>query len=208
MGELLVKNDKDVLDQVETRHPELLLKVENFRRTKMTPGEQVAHSVDSILESIRTNPIVRAHFRKDPGRQSVHEKTQIECIKTYIFPDVVKLPAGQGGTYLCKNKLCKANGKRPTDATKTLDIYSAAAHTYGVLKHTEEVGGAQDNQCNDVKDFVRQCVGYLTENPDTPDTFKFYLDGAYYINKRAELNSMIPEHLRSRICITSVSSAV
>lgn len=206
--DFLLENDKEILAAVEKRSPELLERIENFRREKMTPEEQTANSVESILQTIRTNPIIRAHFRKDPTRQSIHEITQIEWIRLHRYPDVVKLPAARGGTYFCKNaKSCAF--PRPSDATKTLDISAPSAKMFGVLKYSTTEGGAQDNQFRDVKHFIQQMIGYFTDSPTADDTFDFYLDGPYYTEKkRTELTTMIPQTLRSKIRIVSVASIV
>lgn len=205
-AEYLVENDKEILRAAQTRNPELLTRIENFRREKMTPEEMTSNTVDSILQSIATNSMVRAHFRKDPTRQNIHENTQIEWIRLHRYPDVVKLPAARGGTYFCKNaKSCVS--PRPSDATKTLDISSPSAKMFGVLKYSTTEGGAQDNQFRDVKDFIRQMIGYLTTNPTSEDIFEFYLDGPYYTEKKKlELNTMIPVPLKNKIRILNVES--
>lgn len=206
--DFLLENDKEILAAVEKRSADLLERIENFRREKMTPEEQTANSVESILQAIRTNSMIRAHFRKDPTRQSIHEITQIEWIRLHRYSDVVKLPAARGGTYFCKNTTSSAF-PRPTDATKTLDIHSPSAMMYGVLKYSTTEGGAQDNQYRDVKHFIQQMIGYFGVNSTAKEVFDFYLDGPYYTEKkRAELIGMIPEALREKIRITSVAAII
>lgn len=206
--DFLLENDREILAAVEKRSADLLERIENFRREKMTPEEQTANSVESILQAIRTNSMIRAHFRKDPTRQSIHEITQIEWIRLHRYSDVVKLPAARGGTYFCKNATSSAF-PRPTDATKTLDIHSPSAMMYGVLKYSTTEGGAQDNQYRDVKHFIQQMIGYFGVNPTAKEIFDFYLDGPYYTEKkRAELIGMIPEALREKIRITSVATII
>lgn len=206
--DFLLENDKEILAAVEKRSSDLLERIENFRREKMTPEEQAANSTEVVLAAIRTNSMVRAHFRKDPTRQSIHEITQIEWIRLHRYEDVVKLPAARGGTYFCKNATSCAF-PRPADATKTLDIHSPSAKMYGVLKYSTTEGGAQDNQYRDVKHFIQQMIGYFGANPAAHETFDFYLDGPYYTEKkRTELVQMIPEALRSKIHITSVAAIV
>jgi hypothetical protein len=206
--EFLLENDKEIIASVEKRSPDLLERIENFRREKMTPDEQATNTLENILSTIKNNSIIRAHFRKDPTRQSIHEITQIEWIRRHRYPDVVKLPAARGGTYFCKNATTSAF-PRPTDATKTLDIHSPSAIMYGVLKYSTTEGGAQDNQFRDVKHFIQQMVGYFGVNPTAKEVFDFYLDGPYYTEKkRTELIGMIPEPLRTKIRITSVATII
>lgn len=202
--EFLRANDADILDAVKTRNKDLLYRIESFRKEKMIQEERDAFPVDAMLERIRTDPLLRALFRKDPTRQTIHEQTQIEWIQKHLYADCVKLPAATGGTYFHDCKLKKTH-PRPATATKTLDIHSPSSHLYGVLKYTTVAGGAQDNQYRDVKHFILQMVAYLQDTPAALEHFIFYLDGAYYTeSKRAELRSMIPESLTKKIQIASV----
>jgi hypothetical protein len=204
--EYLAANDADMLAAVQTKDKDLLYRIESFRREKMTEAERAVYTEEVILERIRTDPLTRAQFRKDPTRQTIHEQTQIEWIRQNLYSDCVKLPAAKGGTYFDGFKMQTAH-PRPATATKTLDIHSPSAHMYGVLKYTTVAGGAQDNQYRDVKHFIQQMRGYLEANPVAPETFLLYLDGAYYTEaKRAELRSMIPEPLKEKIVVSSVQS--
>lgn len=203
--EFLAANDQEILRFAAEKNPDLILRIENFRREKMTAEEQLQNSTEAILEAIRTTPLVRAHFRKDPTRQSIHEITQIEWIRQNAYADVRKMLAGRGGTYFHDYKLC-TDHPRPSSATKTLDIRSDSSNMYGVLKYSTTEGGAQDNQFRDVKHFIEQMRGYLQKNPTASELFLFYLDGPYYTEKkRSELKAMIPVECSEKIRITSVS---
>jgi len=203
--EYIIKNDAEILQQAASRNKDLLKRITSFRENIMTETEREEKSVDDILEDIKTNMMTRAFFRKTTTRQNIGEITQIEWIKR-TSPDIVKLPADINGRYLSDGKMRTVQSKvdRPENATKTLDTHSPATNTYGVLKVTKDKGGAQDNQYADVKAFVRNMVLYLESNPSATETFKFYLDGAYYTPlKRAELESMVPVGLKTRVIITS-----
>jgi hypothetical protein len=204
--EKLLDNEREILISVDKRSKDVINKIESFRNDKLTENERSSISVEDIVESIKTNPLVRAMFRKDTTRQNTHEDAQIEWIKMYKYPDAEKMKTGTGGMYISNNKLHKVvgRGERPSDATKTLDMIAPLQKVYGILKHTSQEGGAQDNQYADVKHFVNQIVGYLSENLNIEEVFEFYLDGEYYNEKRRkELLSMIPEDLSSKIIITS-----
>jgi hypothetical protein len=203
-------NDADILAQARSRHKDLITRIENFRDKNMTELEQESKSVDDILADIQTDMMTRAYFRKTTTRQNIGEITQIEWIKRFV-PDTVKLNADVGGKYLSGGEMhtVAAKTKRPENSTKTFDTYSPATNTYGVLKLTKQAGGAQDNQYNDVKAFIRHITSYLETHPDATEKFKFYLDGAYYTStKRTELNNMIPTAYADRIIITSCESNV
>ena len=203
------ENEIDVLASAETRSPWLMKKISSFRADKMTEAERTVNTDESILQDIKTNTMIRALFRKDATRQTIHESAQVEWIQKHQYPDAVKMPAGANGTCLSDNKfhvISKTN-LRPSQATKTFDLHVPSKKIFGVLKHTTVPGGAQDNQFADVKHFMRQAVGYLNENPDAEERFVFYLDGAYYISKKIkELDDMIPSTLKQRILLTNCES--
>lgn len=204
--EYLVANDEEILNAVQAKDKDLLYRIESFRKEKMTEAEREVYTNEVMLERIRTDPLTRAQFRKDPTRQSIHENTQIEWIQKNLYADCVKLPAAKGGTYFDGFKMLSIH-PRPATATKSLDIHSPSAHMYGVLKYTTVAGGAQDNQYRDVKHFIQQMRGYLDGNPLAPELFLIYLDGAYYtLTKRAELEAMIPDVHKQKIKVVSVQS--
>ena len=206
--EYILANDREILSQVVSRHKDLMTRIENFREKNMTEIERDEKSVDDILADIQTNMMTRAFFRKTTTRQNIGEITQIEWIKKFI-PDITKLNANVGGKYISGGEMRVVETKvdRPENSTKTFDTYSASTNTYGVLKLTKQAGGAQDNQYNDVKSFIRHIVSYFEAHPESTEKFKFYLDGAYYTTtKRTELKSMIPAVYIDKIVITSCES--
>jgi len=197
----LKSNDLEILTSVERRDPDLLKRIENFRREKLLEYESLEMSTDDILYQIKMNPLVRAQFRKDPTRQSIHENVQLDLIKQ-IYPDSYKLPAAKKGTYLSNFKMM-TDHPRPEDATKTLDLFVPSKNMYGVLKYSTTEGGAQDNQYNDVKKFIKEMIGYHTQNKEAQEKFVFYLDGPYYSEKRLKgLVDLIPPHLTESSKIT------
>ena len=207
--EFIKANDKEALIAAEGRDKDLMDRIENFRREKMTEEERGMNTADTILEAFKTNTIIRAALRKDLVRQTIHEKAQIEWIQAHQYEDAVKMSAGVNGTCLSKHKfhvISKVN-PRPSDATKTFDVYVPSKKMFLVLKYTSVPGGSQDNQFADVKHFLHQAVGYLTENMKAEETFGAYLDGAYYTpKKKKELQDMIPDVLTQRILITNCES--
>ena len=202
-------NDQDTIEQAERKDKELVKKVEKYRLNELTEEERSIKTVDVILQSIITDIITRSIFRKDPTKQSIHEKAQIEWIQMKKYSDAIKIPADGNGTCLSNNNLhiITKNSPRPPDATKTLDVHIPSKNIYATLKYTNESGGSQDNQFRDVKHFIVQAVGYLSHNESAIENFAFYLDGAYYKpSKMKELNDMVPENIKERILITSCAS--
>ena len=203
--QILCKRFKDQIklnDATIFSGKDLMTRIKNFRIDKLTDDEKESKEfqVDTILERIKTDPLTRALFRKDPTRQSIHEKTQIDYIKQK-YPDAYK-----------PNNICFTNkkihtilkNKRPPNSTKTFDLHIPSEKIYGILKYTTMSGGSQDNQYADVKNFIRHAIGYLSENEEAPEKFYFFLDGIYYSEKkRKELTDMISVEYLSKIVITS-----
>ena len=205
--ETIKKNEIEVIESANVRDKNLIARIENFRREKMTTEEMENNTTDSIIESIKTNTIIRAVFRKDTTRQSLYEKAQIEWIQNHQYDDAVKMSTN--GTCLSKNKfhIISKTNRRPKDATKTFDVYIPSKNIFAVLKYTTVPGGSQDNQFADVKHFVIQAIGYLSENLKAPEKFSMYLDGAYYTSKKVkELYEIIPDNFKEKILITNCSS--
>ena len=204
--DMITENDAHILELARTRDSHLIERIENFRRDKMTEEERATNTVDQFIESIQSNTIIRAMFRKDPTKQNIYEKAQIKCIQGK-YPDAYKMNADIGGLCLSEFEMFQVTKKtpRPSNATKTFDVSIPSQKIYGVLKYTSEPGGAQDNQYADVKHFINQIVGYLAKHVDTAEeTFVFYLDGKYYTpKKKEELVKMIPDQMSSRIIITN-----
>jgi hypothetical protein len=207
-----VMNDETCLCDARRQHKTLLKKINEHRFNKMTEAERQLISTETMLEKIQTDPFLRSFFRKDPSRQSIHEKAQIAWIKTHRYSDFKKLPADQGGLCFSKyrmHRISKENPRPSSGATKTLDAVSKTHNVYCCLKYTNESGGAQDNQFHDVKDTLRQVVGYLQENPEATETFEFYTDGAYYTSAKLKcLRDLVPEDMASRVVLTSCASIV
>lgn len=190
-------NDNNILSGND-----LITRINNFRLDKLTDDEKESKEfqLDVILERVKKDPLIRALFRKDPTRQTIHEKSQIDYIKQK-YPDAYK-----------PNNICFSDkkihvilkNKRPPNSTKTFDLHIPSEKIYGILKYTTTSGGSQDNQYADVKSFIRQAVGYLSENNEAQEKFYFFLDGAYYTQKKQkELTDMITDVYLSKIVITS-----
>lgn len=198
------ENDCQIIKDAENKERKLCAKIRSYMNEKMTDDEISEFTFERILDDIMTNTMVRSIFRKDPVRQSIHEKSQIEWIRKKLLPDVVKLNGARGGLYFSNHQLSIVH-PRPIGASKTLDIYSAETNTYGVLKFSTAVGGAQDNQFTDVKIFIHQIIGYMNSSSYSSERFMFFLDGPYYTEKKMNsLRMMIPNDKSEQIIITSV----
>ena len=99
-----------------------------------------------VRDAILTNIIVASKFCKDPGKQNISEKLAIEVLG-------VKKLACQGKNCIRFND----NGdivSTSSGNTKSADFMYGEYYT--TQKYTDGEGGAQDNQRNDVIDFLKR----------------------------------------------------
>lgn len=103
-------------------------------------------TAEEIRSEILSSVVVASKFCKDPGKQNISEKLAVEVL------GVEKLPS-QGKNCIRfddeGNIVFKSSGN-----TKSADfIYNGY---YVTQKYTDGAGGAQDNQRNDVIDFLKR----------------------------------------------------
>jgi hypothetical protein len=142
-------------------------------------------SAEEVREAILTSVIVASKFCKDPGKQNISEKLAAEVL------GLPKLPA---------------SGRNSIRFTDSGDIVSTAAGNtksadfiwngyYTTQKYTDCEGGAQDNQRNDVIDFLKR--GSIKHKVAA------IVDGAYWDKYRPQL---MQEFMNNpNVLITSVT---
>mgnify|MGYP004629383833 CR=1 FL=1 len=135
-----------------------------------------------VEKQILDNDIVASFFAKDPSKQNITEKLVEEILKIEKLPAVGKncVRFTQDGTI---------TNKVGVDVSKSADFKDG--EFYYTQKYTHEGGGAQDNQYNDVVDFLikgskKNKVGAI-------------LDGEYWENKRTELEEYFQANPNVRI---------
>ena len=140
---------------------------------------------EEVKEAILTNDIVASKFCKDPGRQNISEKLAAQVL------GLDKLPAA---------------GKNAIRFNDNGDIVSVSAGNtksadfiykdyYATQKYTDGAGGAQDNQRNDVIDFLKRgSIQYKVAA---------IVDGAYWDKWRTELKEQFKDN--PNVLITSVT---
>jgi hypothetical protein len=194
--EQLAQNLQEVLSSLNT--PEMKLKIQNW-------AEKFNYSYDTIVEKIKTDPIFKCVFAKDPAKQNLYQKLAANYIEK--LPNVSNfeiLPqGGNKARYLIEGKLF--SGKELSNAsknTKSIDftwkvgIYSF----YASHKYTKDSGGAQDNQYFDIQNFLK----HARDNNYNKYIFIAICDGEYYLQKDSQTNSKTKiERLKKLICQNS-----
>ena len=142
-------------------------------------------TADEIREGILNNMIIASKFCKDPGKQNISEKLAAEVLQ------LDKLPAS--GSRCIRfddmgNIVSTSAGHTKSADFKYLDYYATQ-------KYTDGSGGAQDNQRNDVIDFLKR--GSLQHKVAA------IVDGSYWDTWRNELKAMFANN--PNVLITSVT---
>lgn len=101
---------------------------------------------EEVKEAILSNIIVASKFCKDPGKQNISEKLAAEVLKLDKLPSAGKncIRFDDEGNITFTS----------TGNTKSADFICDGY--YATQKYTDGEGGAQDNQRNDVIDFLKR----------------------------------------------------
>ena len=160
----------EIVQQDAEKKPKYLLdKINNF-----IERFSLNESVDDILAKIREDKLFAATFAKDPGRQNIYEKCQIEVIRKHCE---VQYPlTGNNSLFINDGKISNIKGK-----SKSLDAIINNSY-YATLKYTKDSGGSQDNQRADV-------VLTLEEAKTCKESFAVIADGAYWQKHLPELKN-------------------
>ena len=145
-------------------------------------GEQF--SVEEIKAQILSNDLVASFFAKDPKKQNIPEKEAEKILQTK------KLPASGKNCIRFNDKgdiVFTAAG-----ATKSADfLYNGY---YATQKYTTSLGGAQDNQRNDVIDFLKRgsqkCKVMAIVDGDYWDTYRKELITLFQDNPNVVITSI------------------
>lgn len=162
-----------------------LLKVKKDIKTKAMQikiknyAEKYGLQTNYVEQKILDDSNFASFFAKDPSRQGIHEKIAAEYIRTLKLDYFRVLPKGG------KNALYPAfNGVDNTNEynVKSLDfeIKIGQVNIYTICKHTDQEGGAQDNQYND----VLQTIKAIKKTNELKNIkYVAILDGEYYRRK-------------------------
>lgn len=185
------------IEKVENEKKKLrLLNIEELRKDidKAWVKEKIHNHViafdgiiteNEVREAILNNIIVASKFCKDPNKQNISEKLAIEIL------EVKKLPASGKNAIRFNDDgdiVSIATGN-----TKSADfIYNGY---YTTQKYTSQDGGAQDNQRNDVIDFLKR--------GSKKYKVAAIVDGAYWDKWRDKIQEQFKNN--PNVLITSIS---
>ena len=143
------------------------------------------------MNNIIHNDIATIHFAKDPKRQNLAEKCQLEYLQTQkARPTVDGLPSqGIKAIYFVDGEKitgCKTKPATASNSTKSIDFLDTKDNSLFYAKMTQHSGGSQDDHYKDCVCFIEQANLYLNKHTASDEVFILLVDGAYYTNKKKQ----------------------
>ena len=171
--EALIRNSKEVRKDILNNDRGMEIKISNYSEKYNIPKKFLIHQ-------ILKDPLFANQFAKDPAKQSIHQKTAGKYIESInCVEDFEQLPAsGENAAYICRDGQLHIGSKPSGDKVKSIDFhwFFDGKEYYAAHKYTKDEGGAQDNQYNDLVEFLINAAKSNYENI----YFLAIGDGAYY----------------------------
>lgn len=172
---MIAQNLQEVRDNIDTK--DMKIKIENYCTRYGLPYAFVRRKI--LMDNI-----FAIAFAKDPSKQSFHQHCAADFIKQ--LPNVegfAELPAGGtnalfvlNGCVVNKASVPDSNDTKSIDFHWSMNVNNKPIHFYAAHKHTDQEGGAQDNQYNDLKAFMKHGQKNTAKNV----YFLAIGDGPYY----------------------------
>jgi len=142
--------------------------------------------IEEILDEISSSQLAASFFAKDPKKQNIAEKSQLEYLCSKLEKEITK----SSSVYLMSDGSLERHTHHPPGATaKSIDFYhndcndgNNGVEEYYFAKVTERNGGAQDNQWADVRSFIDAAKKNI-EKENEKKKFIAVVDGNYYWNE-------------------------
>ena len=178
---MMAENAAEVIPALDNREGWLWEKIANA-------AERCAITEDDIVAALRECAVLRFYFAKDPKKQGMHENAAAEFIAAIDGVEDFARPPQQGknAVFVTGGEVVKTAELRALRAADKRRTYSKSVdflwrfggrRFYAYHKFTEaESGGAQGNQGNDVKTFLRESA----RNNAPESVFVALCDGGFY----------------------------
>jgi hypothetical protein len=172
------KEAKRILEEEETTKEgkKLLKKIQNYLdRT----GLQMR--VASVLKQITENELVASQFSKDPIRQNISERTQMEFLKLKGI-EITKLAGASDQAWrFLKGTGILTQTNKSKNTTHSLDFERVGSewHDFIMGKTTIGEGGIQNHQREEMVEILKEMELYISKNDDNK-RFVLLLDGDHY----------------------------
>ena len=146
-------------------------------------AEKFGREFDEVKEKIMTDDMYAEMFAKDPAKQNIYEKLAAEYVSKIEGVENFKNLPNSAKMFVVEGKVIaeRLNDVKSIDFQFNIGEYNFyTSHKY--IKALN--GGAQDNQYNDIRNFMRNCDKVSTGN----DYFIAICDGPYFDSKLKTLN--------------------
>ncbi|MFV8480334.1 hypothetical protein ACNQ2O_01790 [Mycoplasma sp. AA7A] len=187
-----IKNFADVRNELSQKW--LLEKLEKEEERTNIPKEFI------ITQLVDYNILAITKYAKDPNKQNIHESILYDYLlrdfneRGIKITDFSILPKGKGGKLITHDGIIINYDSKVKKTNKTLDIHFVydGVDFYGSHKFTDESGGAQDNQFNDLKTFCESA----RNSRNNKNYFIAIIDGRYYTAKKRDelLDLCVPKY--------------
>ncbi|WP_299245260.1 hypothetical protein [uncultured Brachyspira sp.] len=173
--EQLNENIKKVIEEIDSDY--MNIKISKF-------AEKYDESPESIKKKIIEDEIFRKIFAKEPSKQNFYQNVAAEYIKNIDgVEDFEVLPqGGDKAMYMVSGNLIQGKSlKNKNQNSKSIDFYWRyyKYEVYASHKFIKEEGGAQDNQYQDVQNFLND-----SRDNNLKDTYIIAIcDGNYFKSK-------------------------
>lgn len=160
----------------EINNPDFVLKITNH-------AEKYGREYDEVKSKIMTDDMYAEFFAKDPAKQNIYEKLAADYISKIDGVENFRNLPNSAKMFVVEGKVTseRLNDVKSIDFQfKIGDKSFYTSHKY--IKAT--YGGAQDNQYNDIRNFLRNCDKVATGN----DYYIAICDGPYFDTKIQVLN--------------------
>lgn len=174
------KNWKEAIEDFENKEKYILFKIKNISDNFDIPESEIINIISKSTDKKLKELFIAVRFSKDPKRQNIYENIFYDYLRENNR-DVIKLPlSGPKSVYLTRIGL-SMGGEDDPDSTKSLDFYEEIGdkEIYYYHKYTESGGGAQANQYNDLKTFLRLAERFCQNHRDN-NIFVAVADGPFY----------------------------
>ena len=193
---LMEENVAEVIPALDKGESWILEKITNA-------AKRYGISENKICDALRECAVLRFYFAKDPQKQRMHEKTAAEfiCDINGVEEFMCGSTRGEDAIYIAGGKVMSEEELHDLQSTDKQSTHSKSVdfiwrfngrRFYAYHKFTELAGGAQGNQGNDAKTFLRECV--RTEEPEC--VFIALCDGAFYQRRDRIMRKTKMEGLR------------
>ena len=193
--EQLQENISKVRNEID--NTDFVFKITNY-------AEKFGRDYNEVRQLILTHDFFAEGFAKDPAKQNIYEKLAADYIKSIDIVENFKNLPNSSKMFVVDGEITsqRDNDVKSIDFTFSVGDYNFyCSHKY--IKALN--GGAQDNQYNDIRNFLRNCngptksqirggkldelLGKSEEDKLNNDFFLAICDGPYFTSKLETLNN-------------------